>query len=154
MFMYVSNRQYLFINILRITALVIQNSVTMNTLLGYQSRVSTIRRQVRGAMEIAVFIQNIQVHFLTICQKRQYVLTMVENGQLYWSLHFNCCRKREQKLLYTSSPIRPTTTMLSVPMSRRDPWMMSVTLTATEWAFKRGLVKRIEPWKRCLHGPM
>ena len=45
---------------LRITALVIQNSVTMNTLLGYQSRVSTIRRQVRGAMEIAVFIQNIQ----------------------------------------------------------------------------------------------
>ena len=32
----------------------------MNTLLGYQSRVSTIRRQVRGAMEIAVFIQNIQ----------------------------------------------------------------------------------------------
>ena len=38
----------------------IQNSVTMNTLLGYQSRVSTIRRQVRGAMEIAVFIQNIQ----------------------------------------------------------------------------------------------
>ena len=30
-----------------ITALVIQNSVTMNTLLGYQSRVSTIRRQVR-----------------------------------------------------------------------------------------------------------
>ena len=29
-----------------ITALVIQNSVTMNTLLGYQSRVSTIRRQV------------------------------------------------------------------------------------------------------------
>ena len=61
-----------------ITALVIQNSVTMNTLLGkynkmamlqntkfppftgYQSRVSTIRRQVRGAMEIAVFIQNIQ----------------------------------------------------------------------------------------------
>ena len=47
-------------NDLRITALVIQNSVTMNTLLGYQSRVSTIRRQVRGAMEIAVFIQNIQ----------------------------------------------------------------------------------------------
>ena len=43
-----------------ITALVIQNSVTMNTLLGYQSRVSTIRRQVRGAMEIALFIQNIQ----------------------------------------------------------------------------------------------
>ncbi|XP_071748838.1 uncharacterized protein [Lepeophtheirus salmonis] len=43
-----------------ITALVIQNSVTMNTLLGYQYRVSTIRRQVRGAMEIAVFIQNIQ----------------------------------------------------------------------------------------------
>ena len=43
-----------------ITALVIQNSVTMNTLLGYQNRVSTIRRQVRGAMEIALFIQNIQ----------------------------------------------------------------------------------------------
>ena len=43
-----------------ITALVIQNSVTMNTLLGYQSRVSTIRKQVRGAMEIALFIQNIQ----------------------------------------------------------------------------------------------
>ena len=43
-----------------ITALVIQNSVTMNTLLGYQSRVSTIRRQVRGAMEIALFIQNLQ----------------------------------------------------------------------------------------------
>merc|ERR1719192_1486631 len=43
-----------------ITALVIQNSVTMNTLLGYQARVSTIRRQVRGAMEIALFIQNIQ----------------------------------------------------------------------------------------------
>ena len=32
----------------------------MNTLLGYQSRVSTIRRQVRGAMEIALFIQNLQ----------------------------------------------------------------------------------------------
>ena len=31
-----------------ITALVIQNSVTMNTLLGYQSRVSTIRRQVHN----------------------------------------------------------------------------------------------------------
>ena len=30
-----------------ITALVIQNSVTMNSLLGYQTRVSTIRRQVR-----------------------------------------------------------------------------------------------------------
>ena len=45
-----------------ITALVIQNSVTMNTLLGYQSRVSTIRRQVRGAMEIALFIQNLQVN--------------------------------------------------------------------------------------------
>ena len=58
-----------------ITALVIQNSVTMNTLLGYQSRVSTIRsctvpaqqcceqlcrRQVRAAMDIALFIQNIQ----------------------------------------------------------------------------------------------
>ena len=43
-----------------ITALVIQNSVTMNSLLGYQARVSTIRRQVRGAMEIALFIQNIQ----------------------------------------------------------------------------------------------
>ena len=43
-----------------ITALVIQNGVTMNTLMGYSSRVSTIRRQVRGAMEIALFIQNIQ----------------------------------------------------------------------------------------------
>ena len=43
-----------------ITALVIQNGVTMNTLMGYSSRVSTIRKQVRGAMEIAVFIQNIQ----------------------------------------------------------------------------------------------
>ena len=32
----------------------------MNTLLGYQSRVSTIRWQVRGAMEIALFIQNLQ----------------------------------------------------------------------------------------------
>ena len=32
-----------------ITALVIQNSVTMNTLLGYQSRVSTIRRQVANS---------------------------------------------------------------------------------------------------------
>ena len=35
-------------------------SFSMNTLLGYQSRVSTIRRQVRGAMEIALFIQNLQ----------------------------------------------------------------------------------------------
>ena len=43
-----------------ITALVIQNSVTMNSLLGYQARVSTIRRQVQEAMEIALFIQNIQ----------------------------------------------------------------------------------------------
>ena len=43
-----------------ITALVIQNGVTMNTLMGYSSRVSTIRKQVRGAMEIALFIQNIQ----------------------------------------------------------------------------------------------
>ena len=43
-----------------ITALVIQNSVTMNTLMGYQARVSAVRRQVRGAMEIALFIQNIQ----------------------------------------------------------------------------------------------
>ena len=43
-----------------ITALVIQNGVTMNTLMAYFSRVSTIRKQVRGAMEIAVFIQNIQ----------------------------------------------------------------------------------------------
>ena len=43
-----------------ITALVIQNGVTMNTLMSYSSRVSTIRKQVRGAMEIAVFIQNIQ----------------------------------------------------------------------------------------------
>ena len=34
-----------------ITALVIQNSVTMNTLLGYQSRVSTIRRQVYNQLE-------------------------------------------------------------------------------------------------------
>ena len=32
----------------------------MNSLMAYSSRVSTIRRQVRGAMEIAVFIQNIQ----------------------------------------------------------------------------------------------
>ena len=32
----------------------------MNSLMVYSSRVSTIRRQVRGAMEIAVFIQNIQ----------------------------------------------------------------------------------------------
>merc|ERR1719320_1360817 len=32
----------------------------MNSLLGYQARVSTIRRQVQGAMEIALFIQNIQ----------------------------------------------------------------------------------------------
>ena len=64
---------------------VIQNGVNMNTLQGYQTRVSTIRRQVkifsllllspfllriffrlfyflqvRGAMEIALFIQNIQ----------------------------------------------------------------------------------------------
>ena len=31
-----------------ITALVIQNSVNMNTLLGYQNRVSTIRRQVKA----------------------------------------------------------------------------------------------------------
>jgi hypothetical protein len=43
-----------------ITALVIQNGVTMNTLMGYTSRVTTIRKQVRGAMEIALFIQNIQ----------------------------------------------------------------------------------------------
>ena len=34
--------------------------VTMNSLMAYSSRVSTIRRQVRGAMEIALFIQNIQ----------------------------------------------------------------------------------------------
>ena len=39
-----------------ITALVIQNSVTMNTLLGYQNRVSTIRRQVRDTEEIVVLI--------------------------------------------------------------------------------------------------
>ena len=32
----------------------------MNSLMAYSSRVSTIRKQVRGAMEIAVFIQNIQ----------------------------------------------------------------------------------------------
>ena len=60
-----------------ITALVIQNSVTMNSLMGYQARVSMVRKQVRlctalctvtvmctvqvrGAMEIALFIQNIQ----------------------------------------------------------------------------------------------
>ena len=62
-----------------ITALVIQNSVTMNNLMGYQARVSMVRKQVRlfcvlhcvqctvmctvqvrGAMEIALFIQNIQ----------------------------------------------------------------------------------------------
>ena len=43
-----------------ITALVIQNSVTMSSLMAYQARVSTVRKQVRGAMEIAVFIQNIQ----------------------------------------------------------------------------------------------
>ena len=69
-----------------ITALVIQNGVTMNTLMSYSSRwisrylgistlylhniyssrVSTIRRQVRGAMEIAVFIQNIQVGSILI----------------------------------------------------------------------------------------
>lgn len=36
------------------------NAFSMNTLLGYQSKVSTIRRQVRGAMEIALFIQNLQ----------------------------------------------------------------------------------------------
>ena len=34
-----------------ITALVIQNSVTMNTLLGYQNKVSTLRRQVRDSVE-------------------------------------------------------------------------------------------------------
>ena len=38
-----------------ITALVIQNSVTMNTLLGYQSRVSTIRRQVNLHMPLLYF---------------------------------------------------------------------------------------------------
>ena len=43
-----------------ITALVIQNSVTMHNLMGYQARVSAVRRQVRGAMEVALFIQNIQ----------------------------------------------------------------------------------------------
>ena len=32
----------------------------MNSLMSYSARVSTIRKQVRGAMEIAVFIQNIQ----------------------------------------------------------------------------------------------
>ena len=32
----------------------------MNTLMGYQARVSMVRKQVRGAMEIALFIQNIQ----------------------------------------------------------------------------------------------
>ena len=32
----------------------------MNSLMVYSSRVSTIRRQVRGAMEIALFIQNLQ----------------------------------------------------------------------------------------------
>ena len=32
----------------------------MNSLMAYSARVSTIRKQVRGAMEIAVFIQNIQ----------------------------------------------------------------------------------------------
>ena len=31
------------------------------SLMGYQARVSAVRRQVRGAMEIALFIQNIQV---------------------------------------------------------------------------------------------
>ena len=50
----------LILPLIPITALVIQNSVTMNSLLGYQARVSTIRRQVQGAMEIALFIQNIQ----------------------------------------------------------------------------------------------
>ena len=32
-----------------ITALVIQNSVTMNSLMGYQARVSMVRKQVRAA---------------------------------------------------------------------------------------------------------
>ena len=51
---------YSVLPLIPITALVIQNSVTMHNLMGYQARVSAVRRQVRGAMEVALFIQNIQ----------------------------------------------------------------------------------------------
>ena len=69
-----------------ITALVIQNSVTMNTLLGYQSRVSTIRRQVRGAMEIALFIQNIQEERAEVAL---YIFTNQTNTQINASVISN-----------------------------------------------------------------
>ena len=78
-----------------ITALVIQNSVTMHTLLGYQSRVSTIRRQVRGAMEIALFIQNIQeeraevaLYIFTNQTNTEVNTTAINNNRLLFYLYF------------------------------------------------------------------
>jgi hypothetical protein len=75
-----------------ITALVIQNSVTMHTLLGYQSRVSTIRRQVRGAMEIALFIQNIQEERAEVAQEQV--------GKTQTFINPQICR-----LIYRPSPV-------------------------------------------------
>ena len=51
----------------------------MNSLMAYSSRVSTIRRQVRGAMEIAVFIQNIQEERAEVAL---YIFTNQTNTQI------------------------------------------------------------------------
>ena len=80
-----------------ITALVIQNSVTMHTLLGYQSRVSTIRRQVRGAMEIALFIQNIQ-------EERAEVALYIFTNQSDASFNMMAVRKKKNRLVREEEP--------------------------------------------------
>jgi hypothetical protein len=79
-----------------ITALVIQNSVTMHTLLGYQSR-STIRRQVRGAMEIALFIQNIQ-------EERAEVALYIFTNQSDASFNMTAVRKNKNRFEEGGSP--------------------------------------------------
>ena len=78
-----------------ITALVIQNSVTMHTLLGYQSRVS--RRQVRGAMEIALFIQNIQ-------KERAEVALYIFTNQSDASFNMTAVRKNKNRLVREEEP--------------------------------------------------
>ena len=63
-------------------------------------------------------------------------------------------RKKELRLLCTSSPTKPTTTMLSLPILRDLLKMILVTPIETEWEFRRDLVKQIELWRRCQHGLM
>ena len=105
-----------------ITALVIQNSVTMNSLMGYQARVSMVRKQVRAP---SVLYRCKGVLWTVLCR----------SGARWRSLCLSRTSRRSgQRWLSTSSP-----TSQRQPQTRSErkigKWQISLKLLKKEGSF-------------------